>query len=102
MGVRVTVRLLSLPPKTMLLVGTSAGRDELAETVRFDAAVSGSPTTNGSGGVAVSWVVAWLAMAEMTGGWLMWLTVTVKERETRLLLAPPSLTVTAMVEEPKA
>src|ERR1035441_4329511 len=48
-GVRVTVRLLPLPPKTMWLVGNSVGRDELADTVRFDAAVSGSPTTNGSG-----------------------------------------------------
>ena len=36
------------------------------------------------------------------GGWLTGLTVTVKVRETMLLLVPPSLTVTVMVAEPKA
>jgi hypothetical protein len=36
----------------------------------------------------------------MVGGWLTWLTVTVKVRETMLLLAPPSLTVTVTVAEP--
>ena len=41
-----------------------------------------------------------LAMLEMVGGSLTWLTVTVKERETTLLLAPPSLTVTVIVAEP--
>ena len=42
------------------------------------------------------------ARAFSVGGWLTGLTVTVKVRETTLLLAPPSLTVTVMVAEPKA
>ena len=42
-----------------------------------------------------------LASALSVGGWLTGLTVTVKVRETTLLLAPPSLTVTVMVAEPK-
>ena len=41
-----------------------------------------------------------LASALSVGGWLTGLTVTVKVRETMLLLAPPSLTVTVMVAEP--
>ena len=39
-------------------------------------------------------------MLAMVGGVLTWFTVTVKERETMLLLAPPSLTVTVIVAEP--
>src|ERR1019366_813405 len=35
------------------------------------------------------------------GAWLTGLTMTVKERETTLLLVPPSLTVTVIVAEPK-
>ena len=36
------------------------------------------------------------------GGWLTGLTATVKDWETTLLLAPPSLTVTVTVAEPLA
>ena len=43
-----------------------------------------------------------LVSALSVGDWLTGLTVTVKELETMLLLAPPSLTVTVMVAEPKA
>ena len=43
-----------------------------------------------------------LASALSVGVWLTGLTVTVKERETTLLLVPPSLTVTVMVADPKA
>ena len=43
-----------------------------------------------------------LASAFSVGAWLTGLTVTVKVRETTLLLAPPSLTVTVMVAEPLA
>ena len=43
-----------------------------------------------------------LPIASSVGGWLTGLTVTVKARLTMLLLAPPSLTVTVMVVEPKA
>ena len=41
-----------------------------------------------------------LASVFSVGAWLTGLTVTVKVRETTLLLAPPSLTVTVMVAEP--
>ena len=43
-----------------------------------------------------------LASALSVGAWLTGLTVTVKVREMMLLLAPPSLTVTVIVAEPKA
>ena len=43
-----------------------------------------------------------LASALSVGAWLTGLTVIVKARETMLLLAPPSLTVTVIVAEPKA
>ena len=43
-----------------------------------------------------------LAMGSRVGGTLTGLTVTVNERTTVLLLAPPSLTVTEIVAEPKA
>ena len=42
-----------------------------------------------------------LASAFSVGAWLTGLTITVKERETTLLLVPPSLTVTVIVAEPK-
>ena len=42
-----------------------------------------------------------LARALSVGAWLTGLTVTVKLWETMLLLAPPLLTVTVMVAEPK-
>ena len=41
-----------------------------------------------------------LASVASVGAWLTGLTVTVKVRETTLLLAPPSLTVTVIVAEP--
>ena len=41
-----------------------------------------------------------LASVLSVGAWLTGLTVTVKVRETTLLLVPPSLTVTVMVAEP--
>jgi hypothetical protein len=53
-GVIVTVRLLSLPPNTMLLAGTRSVWEEVAERVRFDAAVTGSPMTKKIGAVGVS------------------------------------------------
>ena len=43
-----------------------------------------------------------LAIGSRVGGTLTGLTVTVNERTTVLLLAPPSLTVTEIVAEPKA
>jgi len=101
-GVTVTVRLLPAPPKTMSVVCTSSGLSELPERVRFAAGVSGSPMVNGMGTVAESIAMIRLVRLEMVGGRLTGLTVTVKERETTLLLALPSLTVTVIVAEPEA
>src|SRR5436190_1085562 len=53
-GVTVTVRLPLLPPNTRLAVGTSAGFDELPETVRVSAAVSKIGRASCRGSVAVS------------------------------------------------
>ncbi len=66
-GVRVTVRLEPLPPKTMLLLGSSVGLEEAPETSRLAAAVSASPTVNGRAAVEAPWVMVWLAKLEMTG-----------------------------------
>jgi hypothetical protein len=52
-GVTVTVRLLPLPPKTMLLNGTSARFDESFPNVRLPTDVSASPIVKGSAAVAV-------------------------------------------------
>jgi len=45
-------------------------------------------------------LIVTLASALSVGGWLTGLTVTRKVREKTLLLVPPSLTVTVIVEEP--
>src|ERR1043166_6655942 len=50
-GVTVTVRLLPLPPKTILLVGTSVGFEDPALNVRPVSGVSTSPIVNPSGTV---------------------------------------------------
>ena len=57
---------------------------------------------SGMGTVAESIAMIRLVRLEMVGGRLTGLTVTVKERETTLLLALPSLTVTVIVAEPEA
>ena len=98
-GVTVTVRFAPLPPKTMLAFGTSAEFEAVPTRVRFAAGVSVSLTTNELAGVGVPGLVLRLARAEIVGAWL---TVTVKERVTMLLLEPPSLTVTVIVVEPLA
>ena len=66
-GVIITVRLLSLPPKTMLLIGTRTRLSELALTVRFDAAVSASPTVKAIGVTTMFELIVWAAMGEMVG-----------------------------------
>ena len=101
-GVIVTVRLPAVPPNTMPETGTRVGLPELPETVRLDAAVSGSLMLNGIAAVDVLAAITRLVMTEIVGDWLTLLTVTVNARETMLLLAPPSLTVTVMVAEPDA
>lgn len=53
-GVTVTVRLVPVPPNTILPFGTSAVLLELPLTVKAAAEVSRSPTVKGSALVAVS------------------------------------------------
>ena len=50
----VTVRVASLPPKTMLAIGTRVGFEEVAVTVSPAAGVSASPTVKPSADVGVS------------------------------------------------
>src|SRR3954454_24991360 len=87
-GDNVMVRLEPLPPKTILPTGKRIGLDELAETVRLEAAVSLSPTVKGMGTVLVSWLVIWSAMDVIVGGVLTGgITVTRKVRVTVLFTA---------------
>ena len=101
-GVTVTVRLLPAPPNMIPAVCTRVALSELPESVRLEAEVSASLMVNGMAAVAESAAISRLVMLEMVGGWLTWLTVTVKVRETTLLLVPPSLTVTVIVAVPNA
>src|SRR6266567_3546350 len=66
-GIIVTVRLLLAPPKTMLVLGTRLGTEDVAERIRALAEVSASPIVNGIGLVAVSSGVVWLVMVEIVG-----------------------------------
>ena len=52
-GVMVTMRLESLPPKTMFDTGISTGLDESLSSVSADGAVRSSPIMNASGPVLV-------------------------------------------------
>src|SRR5437588_166769 len=97
-GVTVTVRLEPLPPKTMLLTGTSVGLDDVALSTRLLAAVSASPMVKLSGPVDVSSAVVWSAMFDIVGGELL-AGVTVS-RKVSLAVDEPSFTVTVIVAEP--
>src|SRR5438552_764626 len=77
-GVTVTARLVPLPPKTMLALGTNVRLVDVALRVRLPAAVSTSPIMNAMGPVEVSSLTVWLPMAEMVGGSLTAFTVTRK------------------------
>ena len=66
-GVKVTVRLPPVPPRTIWLVAIRLVFDENATTTRFDAAVSASEIVNGIAAVAVFRMVDWFAMALMIG-----------------------------------
>ena len=50
-GVTVRLRLVPLPLKTILVLGTSAGLEDWAVTSKLLTGVSASPTVNGIGGV---------------------------------------------------
>jgi hypothetical protein len=66
-GVIVTVRPAPLPPKTMLLTGTSAVFELVALTVRSATAVSASPTVKASGPATVSSAIVWFVIALIVG-----------------------------------
>src|SRR5215469_9779042 len=96
-GVTVTKRLLELPLKTTPLSGTRAGLSEVADNVRLEAGVWGSPMVKGRAGVALLTAIARFVRPVMVGGES---TLTVKEREIVLLLVPPLFTVTVIEAEP--
>ncbi len=96
-GVRVTVRLAPVPPRTMLATGTRAVLDDVLVSVRLPAAVSTSPTVKGTAGVGVSSLTVRLAMLEMVG--TSFTGVTVRTNSSKALAAP-SLTVMRTVVVP--
>src|SRR5206468_1005485 len=101
-GITVTVRLAPLPPKTMFAFGTRLGLDEVPRRLRLALGVSTSVTVKASAPVGVSSRIVGFPMALMVGGSLTAFTVTRKLRVVRLLIVPPSLTVTVIVAAPLA
>ena len=89
--------MLELPLKTMLLSGTRAVLSEVADSVRLAAGVWASPMVKGRAGIALLTATMRLVRPVIVGGES---TVTMKEREIVLLLAPPLFTVTVTKEEP--
>src|SRR6266487_6194146 len=77
-GVTVTVRVVPLPPNTMLFSGTSVGLDELPLNVKLPAAVSTSPIVKFNGPVVPFTLIVWFAMPVIVGGVLTALTVSTK------------------------
>src|SRR6267378_5018914 len=101
-GVMVTVREVPVPPKTIAEGLTSERLSEVPDRIRLAAGASISLMVKGSGGVLRSTAMITLANEEIVGIWFTGATVTMNERETRLLVAAPSLTMTVMIAEPKA
>src|SRR5438105_8738400 len=69
-GVNMTVRLLALPPKTMLLVGSRDGLEEAAARVKSEAGVPESPMVKEIGPTIVSSLTVRFVMLEMVGALL--------------------------------
>ena len=97
-GVTVTVRLLSLPPKMILAFGTRPGFEEDAESVRLAAGNSASPTVKGTPltDEFIRQVVT--GIVEMTGAVFAGSTLTTNE--ALLDLPPVSMTQSVIVETP--
>ncbi len=93
----VTVLEVPLPPKTILLTGTSVVLLEYAESVRLPIGVSISPMVKGILVTAVSSLVVLSVISEIVGGSLIGLTVRTKVSDA---VKEPSLTVTVIVLEP--
>src|ERR1041385_6144979 len=97
-GVRLTVRLLSLPLKTMFASGKRAVLEEEPDKVRMDAGLSASPMVNGILGTE-EFIREFVAgKLEITGAVLAGSTLTANEM--LLDLPPLSMTQTVTVDEP--
>ena len=67
-GVRVSVRLVLVPERTILFVGSKVVLEELSVIVNADAGVSTSQTVKGIGGIGFSLFTVRLGGVETTGG----------------------------------
>src|SRR4051812_25286556 len=92
----ITVRLEPLPPRRILLFGTSNWFEEEAFTTRLLAAVSASPTVKPMGPVHVSSGVLLSATSEIVGGELL----PTASKKVSLAESAPSLTWTVIAAEP--
>src|SRR6185503_11570650 len=97
-GVTMSARLVPLPPRTMLLSGTSDVSDDDAVTVNRSAGVSTSLTANGSTPVDMSSAMDWLRIPVMVGGSFTGLTVKVKDADAKA--NAPSKTSIVILAEP--
>ena len=88
-----TLRLASLPPNTMLASATSVASEDVPESVRLLAGVSGSPMVKAIAAVGIFSSVLWGPIALMVGGSFTALTVNTNVTEAS---RAPSLTVTVM------
>src|SRR5882762_5098236 len=61
-GVMITPRLVPLPPRRILALGTKVGLEEVAVTTRLLMTESESPMTNGITGEVVSSRIVWPAI----------------------------------------
>src|SRR5262249_61750200 len=96
-GVSVTVRLESLPPKIMAETGSNAGFEEVAVSMSWPGGLSASPTVNDSCNDASSFTLLF-GMSEMNGGSFTGNTVSWKLAE---LVAPvPSPATSVIVAKP--
>ena len=97
-GVIVTVRDPPLPPKTMLLFGTSVRFEEVPETPSEPSAVSTSLIVKGIALVGVSSLVLLFVISDIVGKSLT--EFTVSWNVSRLESVSPSVTVIVIVAEP--
>ena len=99
-GVTRTVRLDSVPVKTMFVTGTRFVIEDTALTVSKAAGVSTSPRMKGSAAVGVSSSTVTFGSVDRNGASFSGVMVTVKLRTIRLFDGVLSLTVTVMVATP--
>src|SRR5262245_44634355 len=100
-GTTMTVRLALAPPKEIFPLGTNAGFEDDAVSVRLPTGVEESPMVKFATMVVFIGMVRGL-MVVMVGAPLAGVTVTTKVRVIVLFTAWPSLTVTVIVAEPLA